>query len=57
MEKLTEAEKTLLLGGLDLTVSVLSNELNKAQKNEDRTMLRNKMLEALVLSEKIQKIK
>jgi len=57
MEKLTEAEKTLLLGGLDLTVSVLSNELNKAQKNEDRTMLRNKMSEALVLSEKIQKIK
>lgn len=57
MEKLTEAEKTLLLGGLDLTVSVLSNELNKAQKNEDRTMLRNKMSEALVLSEKIQKLK
>jgi len=57
MEKLTEAEKTLLLGGLDLTVSVLSNELNKAQKNEDRTMLRNKMSEALILSEKIQKIK
>jgi len=57
MNEITQIEKTILLGGLDLTISTLSNMLNNSQKEEEREMLRSKMSETLKLSDKISKFK
>jgi hypothetical protein len=56
MIEITQIEKTILLGGLDITVSTLSNMLNNSQKEEEREMLRSKISETLNLSVKVGRL-
>jgi hypothetical protein len=57
MEGITQNEKILLLGGLDLTVNTLSHQLNSSTEEKARTILRSKISESIVLASKIEKIK
>jgi hypothetical protein len=56
MEKITQSEKILLLSGLDLTVTTLSNQLNNTPEEETRGLIRSKISECILLSNKIVKI-
>ena len=56
MNEITQNEKIMLLGGLDITVSTLSNMLNNSQSEDERERLRSKISETLDLSVKISKI-